>query len=153
MDAYFQNVLNKARRFCAYQERYHQQLRDKLYEWKLHKKEVEEIISCMIEEGYLNEERFATAYAGGKFRVNEWGRIKIKSSLLQKKISDYCIRKAMNEINDREYKQTLKKIIDSKLKTISEKNPLKKNHKAAQFAISRGFEPDLVWGVIGKLAD
>ncbi len=141
-------ILNKARKYCAYQERSQQELRDKLYELGLHKKEVEQTIAQMVEENFLNEERFAIAYAGGKFRVKHWGRIKIKLALKQKKVSPYCITKALKEINERDYKKCLEKIIADCGKRILEKNPLKKNYKIAQYAIGRGFEPELVWEIL-----
>jgi regulatory protein len=141
-------IIQKARKYCAYQERSQQELRDKLYEWGLHKQEVESAIVQMIEEGFMNEERFAIAYAGGKFRIKNWGRIKIKLALKQKKVSDYCIRKALNQIDDKEYQKTLKKITTSYSKKISEKNSLKKNYKIAQYVISKGYEPELVWEIL-----
>ena len=143
-----QRIISKAQKYCAYQERSQQELRDKLYEWGLHKKEVEQTIAQMIEEGFMNEERFAIAFAGGKFRIKNWGRIKIKLALKQKKVSDYCIRKALNQIEDRDYQKALEKIIASYSKKISEKNPLKKNYKIAQYVIGKGYEPELVWEML-----
>src|SRR6185503_9223406 len=99
-------ILNKARKYCAFQERSQQEVRDKLYEWGLHKADVEHAIAQLVTENYLNEQRFAIAYAGGKFRMKEWGRIKIERALKMKKVSDYCIRKALGEIGEREYKTT-----------------------------------------------
>ncbi|HKR04095.1 MAG TPA: regulatory protein RecX, partial [Bacteroidia bacterium] len=125
-----------------------QELRDKLYEWGLHKRDVERMITQMVEEGFMNEERFALAYAGGKFRIKNWGRIKIKLALKQKKVSDYCIRKALNQFDEKDYQKTLEKIIASYSKKISEKNVLKKNYKVAQHAIGKGFEPELVWEIL-----
>ena len=112
-----QEALKKAYKFCAYQERNQQEIRDKLYEWGLHKQDVEQIISQLISEGFINEERFAIAYAGGKFRIKHWGKIKIKLALKQKNISEYCINKALREINNRDYQKTLEKtIVDFSLK-------------------------------------
>jgi regulatory protein len=143
-------ILQKARKYCDYQERSQQELRDKLYQWGLYKRDVELTIAQMIEEGYMNEERFAIAFAGGKFRIKSWGRIKIKLALKQKKVSDYCIRKALSGIDEPDYRKALEKIISSYSKKISEKNPLKRNYKIAQYAIGRGFEPELVWNVLGN---
>ena len=109
---------------------------------------MERIISQLISEGFINEERFAIAYAGGKFRIKHWGKIKIRLALKQKNISDYCINKALKEINSRDYQRTLEKTILDYSKKISEKNPLKKNYKIAQHLISKGFEPELVWEVL-----
>jgi len=143
-------IINKARKYCDYQERSQQELRDKLYEWGLHKQDVESAIAQMIEEGYMNEERFAIAFAGGKFRIKNWGRVKIKLALKQKKVSDYCIRKALNQIDEKDYLKILEKIISSYSKKVSEKNPLKRNYKIAQYAVGRGFEPELVWDLLNN---
>jgi regulatory protein len=96
----------------------------------------------------MNEERFAISFAGGKFRIKNWGRIKIKLALKQKKVSEYCIRKALSGINDKDYQKTLEKIISAYAKKVNEKNPLKKNYKIAQHVIGKGFEPELVWEVL-----
>lgn len=141
-------TIQKARKYCAYQERSQQELRDKLYEWGLPKRNVELAIAQMIEEGFMNEERFAIAYAGGKFRIKNWGRIKIKLALKQKKVSDYCIRKALNQIDEKDYLNSLEKIISSYSKKVKEKNPLKKNYKIAQHAIGKGYEPEVVWEIL-----
>jgi regulatory protein len=143
-------ITDKARKYCVYQERSQQELRDKLYEWGIHKRDVELTIAQMVEEGFMNEERFAIAYAGGKFRIKNWGRIKIKLALKQKKVSDYCIRKALNQIDDKDYQKTLQKIIASYSKKISEKNPLKKNYRIAHHAIGKGYEPELVWDLLNN---
>ena len=141
-------VLDKARKYCAYQERSQQEVRDKLYDWGLHRNEVEQCIAQLVSENYLNEQRFAIAYAGGKFRMKEWGRIKIKLALKQKKVSDYCIRKALEEISTIDYQKTLHKLLSKKGKEVKESNPIKKKYKVAQYAISRGFEPEMVWEVL-----
>ena len=141
-------ILEKARKYCAYQERSQQEVRDKLYEWGLHRNEVEQGIAQLVSENYLNEQRFAIAYAGGKFRMKGWGRIKIKLALKQKKVSDYCIRKALEEISSRDYQKTLSKILSDKSKEVTEKNPLKRKYKIAQYAISKGFEPEMVWEMV-----
>lgn len=138
----------KARRYCAYQERSQQELRDKLYGWGLHKKETEQLIALMIEEGFINEERFAIAYAGGKFRIKSWGKIKISYALKNKRVSDYCIRKALNEIDDNEYQKTLRRLITEYSKKVSETNPLKKKYIIAQHAIIKGYEKELIWDVL-----
>jgi len=106
----------KAQLSCAYQERCQQEMRDKLYEWGLHSNDVENIIANLISDNYLNEERFAKAFAGGKFRIKKWGRVKIKIELKKRKISDYCIKKGMQEIDEADYIKTLKNILAKKLK-------------------------------------
>ena len=141
-------ALEKARKYCAYQERSQQEVRDKMYDLGLHKNEVEQGIVVLIEEGFLNEQRFAVAFAGGKFRVNKWGKVKIKLALKAKKVSDYCIHHALNQIQQSDYQKTLLKVIDGRRKKIKEADGVKQNYLLAQYAIGRGFEPDVVWEVL-----
>ena len=141
-------ALIKAQMSCAYQERCQQEMRDKLYEWGLHSNEVENIIADLISTNFLNEERFAIAFAGGKFRIKKWGKVKIKIELKKRKISDYCIRKGLAEIDDKEYINTLKDVLSKKLKETAKGKIQIRNYKAAQYAQSRGFEGDLIWDII-----
>lgn len=138
----------KAQNSCAYQERCQQEMRDKLYEWGLHTNDVENIIANLISDNFLNEERFAKAFAGGKFRIKKWGRVKIKIELKRKKISDYCIKKGMQEIDDKDYIKTLRDILTKKLKENPKGKQQIRNYKAAQYAMSRGFESDLIWDIL-----
>ena len=116
----------KAESYCAYQERSQFEIRNKLYEWGLHQKDVEEIISELIELNFLNEERFAIAYSLGKFRIKGWGKNKIRQGLKLKRIPDKLIIKSLKEINEDDYMLMLTKILKKKLNTISEKDPFKK---------------------------
>lgn len=141
----------KAQLFCAYQERYQQEVRDKLYEWGLYPDAVENVIAQLITDNFLNEERFAKAYAGGKFRIKKWGRIKIKLELKKRHISDYCIRQGMKEIDDDAYLRTLKHLVEKKQSETKDKNPLVKNAKVARYIASKGFEQDLIWDVIKEI--
>jgi len=138
-------ALPKAQKYCAYQERCHQEVRNKLYELGLYPNEVEEVIMKLIEQNFVNEERFAIAYAGGKFRVKKWGRNKILQELKLRQISDYCIRQAMKEIPDRDYIKTLQSLIAKKEKEVREPNLFKKRQKIAKYLITKGYEPELVW--------
>ena len=143
----------KAQMACAYQERCQQEMRDKLYEWGLYSADVENIIANLVTDNFLNEERFAKAFAGGKFRIKKWGRVKIKIGLKKRKISDYCIRKGMQEIDELEYIKTLTDVIRKKLKENPGGKQQLRNYKAVQYAMSRGFEGDLAWDIIKGLED
>ncbi|GAB4131131.1 MAG: hypothetical protein Fur0041_01150 [Bacteroidia bacterium] len=144
-------ALKKAADWCARQERCQQEVRDKLYSWGQHEASVENIIAELISGGYISEERYAAAFARGKFRIKKWGRIKIKIELKKKKVSDVCIRKALQEIDDAEYMRVLKKEVNDKWKSEKEKHPLKKKYKVMRYLISRGFEPDLVSDAVSSL--
>ena len=147
-----EQALQKLRHFCPYQERCHQEVKDKLYSYGLHRQEVEESLSQLIEESYLNEERFAIHFAGGKFRIKQWGRIKIKYALKQKQVSEYCIKKALAAIDDDDYNKTLENLFEQKLKTLrSEKNSFIKKRKLQDHLVQKGFETGLIIKLIAAL--
>ena len=147
-----EQALQKIRHFAAYQERCHQEIKEKLYMFGLYSKEVDEILALLIEENYLNEERFAEAFAGGKFRIRQWGRIRIRYELKQKRVSDYCIRKAMQTIPEEDYLAALKKIAEKKWNTLStEKSPYTKKAKAIDYLLQKGYEMELARSVIQQL--
>lgn len=138
-------ALDKLRSWCGYQERCQQEARDKLYEFSLLTEAIESIIATLIADNFINEERFAKAYAGGKFRIKKWGKIKIKMGMKQKKISDACIKLGLAEIDEGAYFSTLQKIIEIKKRTLlSEKNKINKKYKLIRYAQSKGYETDLI---------
>jgi len=134
------NDLERAKRYCAYQERCHSEVRSKLIEWKVYGDDLEEIIVALIEENFLNEERFAKAYVSGKFNINHWGRNKIKQGLKLKQISEYCIRKGLEVIREEEYLKTIKNLLEKRSRE-------KKTHSSfqlSQYLQSRGFEYNII---------
>lgn len=135
-------------RYCAYQERCHQEVKTKLYEFGLSKSEVDEIVTDLITDGYLNEERFAKAFAGGKFRMKKWGRIKIEHELDSKGLTAACIRSGLAEIDEEEYLVSLRNILISKARQVIVENEFVKKDKIASFAIQKGYEPELVWKIL-----
>ena len=141
-------ALLKAANFCAYQERSQQEVRNKLYDYGLHETEVDEVLSDLIVQGFVNEERFAKTYVGGKFRIKKWGRIKILQGLKQHKISEYCINQGMKEIDDTSYEATLIGLLEKKSRSVKATNEFERNTKLARYAISRGYESGIVWEVI-----
>ncbi len=146
-------ALPKIKQFCAYQERCHQEVKDKLYGFGLHLTDVDTIISKLIEENYLNEERFALHYAGGKFRMKQWGRVKIKYALKEKHVSDYCIKKALASIDDNDYFKTLERITEIKLKSLkSEKNIFIKKRKMQDYLTRKGYEFSEIKEIMDKLS-
>jgi regulatory protein len=111
----------------------------------LRTKEVEELIVHLISEKFLNEERCAKAFAGGKFRMKNWGRIKITNALEGKGISAYCVKAGLAEVDNEDYIETLRKILEKNEKDIAEENTYFKRNTLARYAIQKGFEPELVW--------
>ncbi len=146
-------ALMKMQSWCAYQERCQQDARTKLFELGLWPEAVENIIVKLIEDNFLNEERFATNFARGKFTIKKWGRIKIKQELKQKRVGDYCLKKAMQQIDETEYIITLTKLIDSKRKLIKEKSPIKLKFKLMNYVLSKGYEKDLVFDILNNKED
>lgn len=147
-------ALQKARHFCAYQERSHAQVTRKLYGWGLRKADVEQVVASLIEEQYINEERFAVSFAGGKFRMKQWGRVKIAHALKQEQVSAHNLRKALDEIDQAVYLQTLEKLARKKWASISGQGitSLTRRAKTAAYLQQKGFEPALVSPLLKRLA-
>ena len=140
--------LKKMMRYCAYQDRCQQEVRQKLNENGLFGDDAEEIIFDLITHDFLNEERFAKSYARGKFNYKSWGRNKILNQLAQKDISEYCQRKAMEEIEPEAYQKKLEELLEMKMSRIKATSIYEHRDKAARFAIQKGYEPELVWQIL-----
>ena len=139
----------KAKYYCAYQERSHAEVKKKLYGYGLYKNEVELLMSQLIEENYLNEERFAMAFAGGKFRIKQWGKTRIKYELKQRQVSDYSIKKAIAAITEEDYLTTLEKLATEKLELLTdEKNIFTKKSKLQNYLVGKGYEFNLVGEIL-----
>jgi len=139
-------------RYCNYQPRCHYEVRNKLYEIGCKADEVNELIAELIEKDLLNEERYARAIARGKFRIKHWGRQKIVQQLKLNKISDYCIRKALTEIDTEEYYQTLLKQTEKKWHEFrGDENVLLRKNKVYRYLMQKGFEPDMIWDAINQI--
>ena len=150
-----EQAYQKLKHYCAYQDRCHSEVKSKAWQLGMKKADVEELTSRLIEEGCLNEERFARAFAGGKFRMKQWGRIKIKSELKAKQISSFCISAALDEIDDNKYKETLHKLSIKKWNSVKGAgiNRFVKMAKTRDHLLSKGYEPVLVANEIKALAE
>jgi regulatory protein len=144
-------ILGKARNFCAYQERCISEVAGKLKAWKVGQKRVEKILEQLIHEDYLNEERFARSFAGGKFRINHWGKTKIIYELEKRQVPDLIIQIGLEEINDEEYEETLKELLQRKNREIHETDPLKRKQKLIAYGLQKGYHYGLVKQVLGKM--
>lgn len=143
-----QQALLKAANYCAYQERCYKEVEEKLAEWGIYGTDAGEIMIKLSEQNYLNEERFAKAFAGGKFRTKKWGRTKIRIELKQRNISDYFLKIAMKEIDEDIYLQTLQEIAEEKFSEYKDKNPMLRKNKTAKWLMAKGYEGDLIWNVL-----
>lgn len=144
-----QQALPKVKQYCAYQERSHAEVKEKLYNYGLNTKEVERLLAELVTENYLNEERYAIAFAGGKFRMKQWGRVKIKHALKQQQVSAYCIKKALACIEETDYMNTLQQLYDKKKAALrSEKNMFTKKKKLQSYLLQKGYESDRIYELL-----
>ena len=139
-----EEAFQKLKHYCAYQERCHSEVKEKLYNLGIWKKDHDEIIATLIEDNYLNEERFAIAYAGGRFRIKKWGRTKIKYELKQKQVSDYCIKKALKKIDEEDYLKVLGKLAKEKYASLKNDQPLIRKKKTITYLQQKGYEYELI---------
>jgi regulatory protein len=146
-----EEALQKLKRYCAYQERCHQEVRTKLLSLKIYGHLLEEIISDLINEDYLNEERFARSYARGKYKLKKWGRNRIEQELKMRRISPYCIKKSMEEIDEVVYIKNLKDIIDKYIREREHQiSSDALNRKAFNHAMTKGYEYPLIKKVMDE---
>ena len=146
-----EQALEKIKHYCSYQERCHSEVKSKLYAFGLWKNETEEIIAKMIEDNYLNEERFAIQYAGGKFRMKHWGRKKIQYELQQKGISAFIIKIALKEIEEKKYAETLQKLAQTKWESLEGEHYLLRQSKTTAYLIQKGYEQGLISQVLQEI--
>lgn len=145
------DALNKLQQFCAYQERCHQEVHDKLKRMNMIPEAIDQIIVSLIQDNYLNEERFAKAFVSGKFRIKKWGRQRLILELKKRSITKRLIDKAIAEIDESEYLETLDVLASKKCSSIIETNPLKKKKKLADYLLYRGWESHLVYEKVNTL--
>src|SRR5882757_11310583 len=139
-----EQALQKARHYCGYQERCHSEVTQKLYSFGLWKRDVEEAISRLIEENYLNEERFAMQFAGGRFRMKQWGRVKIRYELKQKQVGEYCIKKALAAIDEEDYSKALEKLATDKWEDLKGETDFARRGKLQDYLVRKGYETDAI---------
>ena len=144
----FHELLLKAERFCAYQERCSSELKQKLREVGADEETSVKIISSLQEDDYLNDERFAKLFTSGKFRIKRWGKNKIRAELKRKNIPDKFIYAAFDLIDKAEYLKVIEHLAKKKEREVKSKSPSDKKQKIGMFLLSKGFESDLIWKVL-----
>ena len=137
--------------FCAYRDRSQKEVEEKLKEMHMIPLACEEIIIKLMQEDFLNEERFARSFVRGKFRIKKWGRNKIKQELKLREISQPLIKIAFTEINETEYLKTLEELAEKKLRLLKEPNSFKKKKKLSDHLIQKGYEPAMVFECVNEL--
>lgn len=146
-------ALQKLEHFCAYQERCHDEVVDKLYSLKMTRDEIDSIVVQLIEGNFLNETRFACSFARGKHRIKHWGKIRITNELKARNISSTNITLALKEISTEEYFETFENLAERFWNNILETNVLKKRKKFCDYMLRRGYESNLVYEKVKELEE
>ncbi len=146
-----EEALKKMQKYCAYQDRCHQEVRTKLLSLKVYGQTLENVIMLLIQERFLDEERFAKSFARGKFRIKKWGKIRIKQELKKRGVSDYCIRKGLAEIEEEDYRQTIRTLIIKKKASVRNQNDFVRDKKIVTFLQNKGFETALILEIIKEI--
>nr|WP_227740369.1 regulatory protein RecX [Salegentibacter sp. BLCTC] len=143
----------KLMQFCAYRDRSHKEVEEKLNKMNMIPAAQEQIIIQLMQEDFLNEERFARSFVRGKFRIKKWGKIKIKQELKFREISSPIIKIALTEIEQEKYTATLYELAEKKLDLLKEPDTFKKKRKLADFLLRKGYESNLVYEVVNELLE
>lgn len=148
----FLQAKQKIEAYCAYQDRCHSEVSNKLSQWGISGEQKDQLIADLIANRFLDEERFAESYVSGKFRIKHWGKVKIRQHLKSKFVPEYCIRKAINQIDGEEYYSTLKSLAERKSDELtSERDSWKKKAKIMRYLASKGYEQDLIYDVVSEI--
>jgi regulatory protein len=145
-------ALEKLRHYCAYQERCHKEVKDKLYGMKMIPEAVDQIVGTLVAENYLNESRFAQQFAHGKFSIKNWGKLRITRELKARAVSDYDIRKAVLAIDDKSYLKKIDTISTKKWKQLEGNTLQVRKQKLFQYLAYRGWENHLIYAQIDVLS-
>ena len=137
--------------YCAYQERCHKEVIDKLKKMRMIPEAIDIIVVHLITHNFLNEERFAKAFARGKFRIKKWGKNRIVRELKFRQVSNYSIESALKEIDLDDYYNTLHELTLKRIAQVNEKNFYKKKKKVADYLFYRGWESNLVYDKLNEL--
>ncbi len=140
----------KIQSFCALQDRCQWEVENKMRQWGVEEYIIENIVTDLILEKFIDEQRFSESFCRGKFRIKRWGKVKIKNELTLRKISFSCIQKGLEQIKDKEYYSVLKELYEKKKSSIKDKNQFIKKGKIVKYLQQKGFESNLIWELINK---
>ena len=146
-----EEIKRKLERYCVYQDRCHKEVEQKLNEYDLIPVAKETILLHLLEHNFLNEERFSKSFARGKFRIKKWGKQRIIRELKFRNVSEYNIRTALKEIDEKDYQKTLHELVEKKNESLTETNVFKRKKKIIDFLRYRGFESELIYNVVNEL--
>lgn len=148
-----EEIQRKIEQYCIYQDRCHKEVEKKLKEFTLIPEAKEQILINLLQDNFLNEERFAKSFARGKFRIKHWGKQRITRELKFREISSYNIKTALKEIDEQEYLQTIHNITEKRKQITTESNPYKLKQKLIGFLQRKGYEMDLVYKVVNDITE
>lgn len=146
------DALEVLRKYCVYQDRCHSEVRTRLLKLKIYGDDLEDIIVDLIQDDFLNEERFAKAFVRGKYRMKSWGRYKIERALKEKRVSEYCIRKGMQEINEEEYLENLERLLRKRADVRPAANERLLNMELMKFVQSKGYQYEESKDLVAQIA-
>ena len=144
-------VLDKMAKYCAYQERCVKEVRDKLKTYDIPQQERDKILEYLLDNRFVNDERFAKSFVRGKVNQSGWGVNKIRFHLIQKGIAKDIIDEALGQNDEEAYRQRLVDILKTKSRTVKAASDFEKKRKLAAYAMQKGFEGNLVWEVLKDL--
>ena len=140
----------KIQSFCAIQDRCQWEVENKMRKWGVEEEIIENIVTDLILEKFINEQRFSESFCRGKFRIKKWGKVKIKNELTLRKISLYCIQKGLEQIEDKEYSSVLRELYEKKKSSLKDQNQFVRKGKIVKYLQQKGFESNLIWELINK---
>ena len=140
----------KIQSFCALQDRCQWEVENKMRQWGVEEYIIENIVTDLILEKFIDEQRFSESFCRGKFRIKRWGKVKIKNELILRKISISCIQKGLEQIENKEYYSVLKELYEKKKNSIKDKNQFIRKGKIVKYLQQKGFESNLIWELINK---
>lgn len=146
-----EEAIIKLEHYCAYQERCHKEVRKKLMAMNMIPEAIDVIIVHLLDQNYLNEERFAKAFARGKFRIKKWGKRRILIELKQRELSQFSINQALNEIDEMDYLEVFNALAEKRVTSIKETDKYKKRKKLIDYLLYRGWESYLVYDKASEL--
>ncbi len=147
-----QQAKPKIEHYCNYQERCHQEVTNKLYEYGLSTDDVNALLAHLVKAKLLNEERFAIAFAGGKFRQKHWGKTKIRRELKMRNVSDFCIKKGLAEIDEDMYRKTLLQLAEKYNRTLKDRAGYGRQQKILRHLMSKGYEFELCKEILEEIS-
>jgi regulatory protein len=142
----------RAGRLCAFRERSPNELLEKLLEWGIGEQDAENILAELIQEKFVDEQRFANAYCNDKFEFNSWGKQKIKSNIYSHKLSSSAIEIALDRIDSKKYESRCFELTKRKWEKTTDQDQNKRKQKTLAYLVSKGYEMDLIWKCINKLS-